>query len=575
MKKNHYLFTAILLTAIAFIGCKKEIITATTANTAKISSTSNTKLVFFPRVGWVSADKVHLIEAGNYVTLRNGHYLKMEKGTDKLIEDFGDFRVKQTGLPPNPPLRAIVHNASSLINKKQASIPYGENPNWITFAESPISSSTGTVNYFSTTWVVPNLPATDGQQLYIYNGLMDSNQVDILQPVLQWGTQTFTGGDWWAVTNAYAASATAHLLEFYAYTPPVRVNPGDTIQGVMNFTGIDIYNSYTYTSTFYKIENGVPTNLNNMLTLKDNVTKWGANEFIKNQDSIAPSIPQLNIPCETLEAYGADGIGYVPTVVTDYPSNSFVAMKGINITTIKTNVTSTPALSWSATNQVTNFGQYTDVVNDINNSSPGGEVDIYFHPNIPPPITDIAEIDCTVIDTAVYWLKNGTVSSGTSTNATAFRSPRSYTLPSGETPSDIVGIGVSSSNKVYYYYLDGTFSVGSSTNATSFQAPESYTVAAGETISNILGISVDKSTNYVYTWYKDGTISQGNSLNLGLHNPNYGTFTVAAGESISTVVGIGIAGNTGYCHVWYSDQTTSTGTLTQFDYYSPAVPCTL
>jgi hypothetical protein len=239
MKKNHYLFTVILLTAIAFIGCKKEIITAPTVNTAKTSSASNPKLVLFPRVGWVPADQVHLIEPENYVTLQNGHYLKLEKGTDRLIQDFGDFGIKQTGTISKA-RRLNVKDTSSLNNKKQEAIPSANNPNWITFAEWANPSTQGTINNFSTTWTVPSAPTgRDGQLLYIFNGLEDSTQHDILQPVLQWGFNGFYGGNNWCVTNTYAAPGTP-TKGFYAYTAPVTVSTGEVLQGVMTFTGVDI-----------------------------------------------------------------------------------------------------------------------------------------------------------------------------------------------------------------------------------------------------------------------------------------------------------------------------------------------
>jgi hypothetical protein len=379
MKKNQFLFAATMLVAVIFSACKKDIITSPSVNQAKLNSASNSKLVFFPRVGWVPADQVHLIEPENYVTFQNGHYLKLEKGTDRVVQDFGDFGTKKTA-SVSKARRLNVTDTFSLI-KKQAAIPSSNNSNWITFAEWANPSGQGTINYFSTTWTVPSAPTgRDGQLLYIYNGLEDANQFDILQPVLQWGNNILYGGNNWCVTNTYVGPGTPGK-GFYAYTMPVTVSPGDVLQGVMNFTGVDINGSYTYTSTFNKIVGGVPTSLNNTLTLKYGVTKWGSpNEGIKNDDSVlSVTVPQLNVAVETLEAYGINGKGYFPPFSNDYPSDNYVAMKGIYITT---NKPSTPALSWNAVNLVTNFGQYT-TYNNTNNSSPGGEVDIYFHGQAP------------------------------------------------------------------------------------------------------------------------------------------------------------------------------------------------
>jgi hypothetical protein len=334
---------------------------------------------------------------------------------------------------------------------------------------------------------------------------------------------------------------------------------------------VDINNSYTYTSTFNEIVGGVSTSLNNTLTLAYGVTKWGPKEFIKNYDSVlSVAVPQLNVAVETLEAYGAGGAGTVPTNVNDYPADDYVAMKGIYITTNKPS-NAIPTLQWNTINQVTNFGQ-TTTFNDVNNSSPGGEVDIYFHTNIPPPPpNDIAEIDISLGDTTYYWTKSNTVSGGSTTNSLQYRSAASYTLPSGETPSTIVGIAIASSGWSYYWYSDGTLSAGSTTNASSHEAPKSYSLPAGETISDILSISISKNTSETYVWYKDGTFSVGSTTNFGSISSG-NPYTVAAGESINTVVGIGIAGNDSHVYAWYSDKTVSQGTATKFDSYQGTIP---
>src|SRR3979490_3284798 len=72
--------------------------------------------------------------------------------------------------------------------------------------------------------------------------------------------------------------------------------------------------------------------------------------------------------------------------------------------------------------------------------------------NLSSSIGNIAEIDVSLGDSVYYWTKSGTVSSGTFTNSTAYRSAVSYTLPTGETPNTIVAIGIASNNNCYYWY---------------------------------------------------------------------------------------------------------------------------
>ncbi|MBS7562787.1 hypothetical protein KHS38_00075 [Mucilaginibacter sp. Bleaf8] len=187
---------------------------------------------------------------------------------------------------------------------------------------------------------------------------------------------------------------------------------------------------------------------------------------------------------------------------------------------------------------------------------------------------DIAEIDISRGDTCYYWTKSGTVSSGTSTNSTYYRSPVNYSLPSGKTPADVVAIAIANTNWCYFWYSDGTMSVGYSNNATAYISPKPYALPSGKTPADILAISIAKSNNNVYTWYKDGTASVGNSTSLGAIRAPY-PYTVAAGKTISNVVGIGIAGSNDHTYVWYNDGSTksvSSGYTDIFDAYFGAVP---
>lgn len=189
-------------------------------------------------------------------------------------------------------------------------------------------------------------------------------------------------------------------------------------------------------------------------------------------------------------------------------------------------------------------------------------------------IGNIVETDISLGDTCYYWTKSGLVSSGTSTNSTYYRSPVSYSLPTGKTPLDVVAIAIASTNWVYYWYSDGTMSVGYSNNATAHIAPKPYLLPAGKTPTDILAISIAKSNNRVYTWYKDGTATVGNSTDLGAITSPY-PFSVPAGKTINDVVGIGIAGSNDHTYIWYNDgvnKTVSSGYTNIFDAYFSPVP---
>jgi len=193
--------------------------------------------------------------------------------------------------------------------------------------------------------------------------------------------------------------------------------------------------------------------------------------------------------------------------------------------------------------------------------------------NLSSSIGNIAEIDVSLGDSVYYWTKSGTVSSGTFTNSTAYRTPVSYSLPTGKTPNDVIAIAIASNNYCYYWYSNGTVSVGYTNNATAHSLPVAFTCAPGETPTTILAISIAKTSNNVYTWYKDGTATVGTYTNLASIRSAY-PFSVASGKLVSDVVGIGIAGSNDHTWVWYNDGTTksvSSGYTNIFDAYSGAV----
>jgi len=540
MKKHQLTYLVMIAIAIIFLGsCKKT--QELQAPGLITSSSDKSNMVLVPRVGWVPKEQVHVIEPGYQLSIKGNHILKVLKSTGVTIQDFGPVhQLKSNGSP------SLSQGAKQMNFSTSPGNISGANPNWITWGQWTNPSTQPPINYFTTTWTVPNSPTTNhGQTLFIFNGLETTSGSDILQPVLQWGPSAAGGGSYWAIANWFVSSG------FYAVQLPlITVSSGTSLQGVMRFTGQQAgTGSYNYTSSF--------TGYANSLSLVDGTV-------VNTSNGTTPYIPLQTSAVETVEAYSTTN-GVPPQYSTDYPPDYDVRMTNIQITTSNGN----SSLSWLPQNNVTNFGQQTIVVS---NASPGGEVDLYFH--TPPVSSTIAEIDISKGDTCYYWTRSGTVSSGTSSNSVLYRSPVSYTLPAGKTPANIVGIAIASTNWCYYWYNDGTMSVGTTTNATAYIAPKSYTLPANETPANIVSMSIAKSSNYVYTWFKDGTAITGNSTTLDAYRSAY-PYTVAAGKTINNVVGIGIAGSTDHTFAWYNDGTTKTvssGITNQFDYYFAPIP---
>jgi acylphosphatase len=204
---------------------------------------------------------------------------------------------------------------------------------WIVYASW--NNGTGTpVSSFSTMWQVPPPPAVrdQGDVIFLFNGIQNSGaNFGILQPVLQWGVSAAGGGDYWSVASWYVTSGGSAF-----HTNLVRVNPGDTLIGVMGLTGLS-GGLFSYMSEFHGIP-GTQLPVNNIAELR-----W----------------------CnETLEAYGI-------RTCANYPQVPLTQFTEINI---RTGVTA-PAIAWTPVNAVTDCGQHATVVS---NSASYGEVDIYY-----------------------------------------------------------------------------------------------------------------------------------------------------------------------------------------------------
>ena len=182
---------------------------------------------------------------------------------------------------------------------------------------------------FSTTWRVPEAPATRGRQtLFLFNGLQNSGaNYGILQPVLQWGASAAGGGNYWSVASWYVTSRGQAF-----HTPLLRVEPGDTLVGDMTLVG-QARGKLSYSCEL----RGLPrTRL-----LLENVT-------------------ELSWSTESLEAYGV-------TRCSDYPASR------VPFTAIRLLTNLHPAIRWTAVDRVTDCDQHAEVVS---HSSTNGQVDL-------------------------------------------------------------------------------------------------------------------------------------------------------------------------------------------------------
>jgi hypothetical protein len=276
-----------------------------------------TDLVLTPG-GYRSSSQVHHVEPGAVVDSAKNQFRVMDaKG--KVLADLGELVMKPKGKPLMPENVGL-----------HPSVVPALGSGWIVYASW--TENAAPVSRFTTTWVVPPVPATQsGQTVFLFNGIQNSTM--IYQPVLQWGPSAAGGGNYWAVASWYADGQGGKSF----YSSLVRVNPGQVLVGVMTETG-QAAAGFSYNCQFTGI----------------------ANTSLPIQN-----VQQLYWCIETLECYGLQKC-------SDYPQTCSTAMKSIEIEAGGKVVT--PA--WASTNSVTDCGQHAVVVS---NASPGGEVDLFYN----------------------------------------------------------------------------------------------------------------------------------------------------------------------------------------------------
>jgi hypothetical protein len=222
--------------------------------------------------------------------------------------------------------------------------------NWITAAWLDMSGAS--VGSFSTRWKVPKEPHTQAKQLlYLFNGMEPANASTIVQPVLQWGDSgpdkdgINRTGPFWTVASWIVPAPDGQTY----HTPHIRVNPGDTLVGLIALT------DRSPAGCIYSCEfEGLPA------------TKF-----------LTPAIPELTWCVETLEAYELSG-GMDPPYdlnsAAEYPAAKFTAFEAIDVS-----IGGPPSnVMWIATNYQTRFGEYTKVPSDST-----GDIQIHYSADSP------------------------------------------------------------------------------------------------------------------------------------------------------------------------------------------------
>lgn len=221
----------------------------------------------------------------------------------------------------------VVKDLGIITNANTISQPVGTEQLGTGYTCSAQIPLTDTIKSFKTKWVVPNSPKTSNFTFY-WNGMSGGA---FAQPVLQWEDSSWTIANWYFLGGLY------HHGTF------VNVNPGDTVQGIMDLL------SHTDTSYTYKIYfKGHP-----------------------EADQIVTYPTRSTLVYEVLEpAYG----GPVFDTSSYLPPDPLIKMFNINLTTSKNNIST---LNWiiGGNKLKTASGKNSEV---ISNSATNGEIDFYF-----------------------------------------------------------------------------------------------------------------------------------------------------------------------------------------------------
>lgn len=180
------------------------------------------------------------------------------------------------------------------------------------------------------------------------------------------------------------------------------------------------------------------------------------------------------------------------------------------------------------------------------------------------PVSGIVDVALASNDWVYTWWDDGTVTAGHSNDLESRRSRAEFSLPSGYTIDDIVGIAIAkSSNRVYTWYDTGALTVGTITDLDAYEGPRAFSLPSGYIPRDIVAMAIARD-DHVYTWFDNGRVSSGKSHDLDYYRAPY-SYAVASGYSRSDLLGIGIAGSNDRVYAWYDNGRASAGTTSDLD----------
>lgn len=308
---------------IDYLGEKSNLFSNISKDSLKLSLSAliiqnlvDTDEIVYTPAGPAKKSHVHFVDSD--------HHLNITDSSIQIVHT-------QTGVVSQEFIKSSHNNFTDIANSNSDSI----NESGYISSAIFVSPYNYQISYFSTRWIVPLAPTTNNNQIIdLFNGL--SNYGYIIQPVLQWAiSPTDEGGYYWVLRNWFVSYSEAIFCG-----PNIKVNPGDSILGIIKLTSKAI-NLYSYNCSF------TVNSINSELQVNN--------------------VPNLNFATLALEAYGIESC-------TDYPPENKIRMTNIKIKTDSI----APFLNWGINNEYTDCGQHSSI---MSNNSFGDEIDIYFHGN--------------------------------------------------------------------------------------------------------------------------------------------------------------------------------------------------
>ena len=177
--------------------------------------------------------------------------LKLVPGGPKSISLIEEVSPESTVyIDPENLLRLMPRDESrdlkSLITLEAETLSFNEG--WVAYFQTRLLNGDRLIS-FKSTWQVPPPPSTIHEQtLYLFNGAQTTgSKYSIIQPVLRWATDEKTGESFWSVAS-YCVTSTSQAK----HTPYVRVNPGQTLTGLIQFVRMERMN-FVYSIEFLNV----------------------------------------------------------------------------------------------------------------------------------------------------------------------------------------------------------------------------------------------------------------------------------------------------------------------------------